>query len=170
MYCPICSSEVFLDQKFCRSCGFGLEKITQSVSEYHATEAARNLREQNNKLDRLAIITLSIFSLGVSGFFLYSLHGWLIGYVVNRTTELLSLLALMVIFVCGLLSVLFSVKTKDLQGPSTKGNLQPEELRESAASAAFLQKNHFDPIPSVTERTTKLLFTKKEEGGANKGN
>ena len=56
MFCPICSTKVSVDQKFCRSCGFGLEKTVQSVSEQHPTDLARNLEEQKNKLERLGVI------------------------------------------------------------------------------------------------------------------
>jgi hypothetical protein len=77
MYCPICSTKVSVDQKFCRSCGFGLEKTVQSVSEQHPTDLALNLEEQKNKLERLGVIALSIFGIGVIGFFLY-----MVGYKV----------------------------------------------------------------------------------------
>jgi hypothetical protein len=71
MYCPICSTKVSLDQKFCRSCGLGLEKIAQSVSEHHPTELTQNLEGQENKLEGWGIVALSICGIGLSGFFFY---------------------------------------------------------------------------------------------------
>src|SRR5262245_34103265 len=33
MYCPNCGSEAPMDQKFCRSCGFGLGKVARLFAE-----------------------------------------------------------------------------------------------------------------------------------------
>jgi zinc-ribbon domain len=34
MYCPACGTEASTDQKFCRSCGMGLQMVFQLVVEY----------------------------------------------------------------------------------------------------------------------------------------
>jgi small-conductance mechanosensitive channel len=164
MHCPICSTTVSVNQKFCRSCGFGLEKTAQSVSEQHPTELALNLREQKNTLERLGLIALRIFGLGVIGFFLY-----MVGYKVlslfaqGKILGALALLALVVVLGCGLLSVFLFAKAKDIQEASSKRRLQdPEEESESAPTARLLPENQSELIPSVTERTTELLLAEKK--------
>ena len=34
MYCPTCGNQTSLDQKYCRSCGMGLQMISQAVGEH----------------------------------------------------------------------------------------------------------------------------------------
>ena len=38
MHCPNCGSEAPMEQKFCRSCGFGLGKVAQLIAEQAADE------------------------------------------------------------------------------------------------------------------------------------
>jgi hypothetical protein len=75
MYCPICSAKVTSSQRFCRTCGFGLEKTAQSVAEQHPKWLDQNLRVQKNKLERLGVAALRVFGTGLLGFLLY-----LVGY------------------------------------------------------------------------------------------
>lgn len=161
MHCPICSTKVSVNQKFCRYCGFGLEKTAQSVSEQHPTELALNLREQKNKLERLGVIALSIFGIGVIGFFLY-----IVGYKIlslfaqGKILAGLALLALVVVLGCGLLSVFLFAKAKDIQ--EARGLQEPEEETKSAPTAKLLPESQTEPIRSVTERTTELLVAEKK--------
>ena len=55
MYCPNCGNKNAEGQKFCRSCGLGLEKIAQSVSEQLPTVTVKNLQERTEKLERLGV-------------------------------------------------------------------------------------------------------------------
>jgi hypothetical protein len=47
MYCPNCGTEAPVAQKFCRSCGFSLEKVPQLLAEQlPGTEARPSGRAQ----------------------------------------------------------------------------------------------------------------------------
>jgi hypothetical protein len=166
MYCPNCSTRVSLDQKFCRSCGFGLEKIAEAVSEQHPSQLAQNLREQKNKLERLGVLALSIFGIGVIGFFLYMVGDKVISlFAQGKTLAALGLIGLTIVLGCGLLSVILFAKAKEVQELSTKRRLQdPQDLQKPGATAKLLQENTLEPIPSVTEHSTELLFTEKRSG------
>lgn len=163
MYCPICSTKISLDQKFCRYCGFGLEKTAQSVSEQLPTKLEENLQERKNKLERLGVAALSVFGLGVLGLFLY-----MVGYNLSQGEILaaLGVLGLLVILGSGLLSVFLFAKAKDVQDASSKRRLQPpDEMPEAAATSKLLHESRLEEIPSVTERTTELLCTEKRSDG-----
>lgn len=161
MYCPICSAEVKASQNFCRACGFGLEKTAQSVVDQHPTELAQNLRAQKNRLERLGVAALSVFGTGVLGFLLY-LVGYKLMISQGKILAALGILALIVIAGCGLLSVVLFAKANEVQEASGKRRLeQPDELAE-AATASVLPPVHQGSISSVTERTTELLPTDRE--------
>lgn len=165
MYCPICSTKISLDQKFCRYCGFGLEKISQSVSEQLPTELAENLQERKNKLEQLGVAALSVFGLGVLGLFLYMV-GYKLMLSQGKILAALGVLGLLVILGSGLLSVYLFAKAKDVQDESGKRRLQPpDEMPEAAGTSKLLHESRREEIPSVTERTTELLLREKTSDG-----
>jgi hypothetical protein len=161
MYCPICSAKVNSSQKFCRSCGFGLEITAKSVAEQLPSQADESLLERKNKLERLGVAALSVFGIGVLGLLLY-----LVGYklLVSQGNILaaLGVLAAIVIIGCGLLSVILFAKANDLQEASGKRRLeQPDEL-VGRAGPDLLAAAKPGSISSITDRTTELLFTERE--------
>jgi hypothetical protein len=163
MYCPICSTKISLDQKFCRSCGFGLEKIAQSVSEQLPTKLDENLQKRKNKLERLGVVALSVFGLGLLGLFLYMV-GYKLMLSQGKIMAALGVLGLLVILGSGLLSVFLFAQAKEVQEASGKRRLQqPDETPEASVTSKLLRECHLEQMPSVTERTTELLFTEKEK-------
>ena len=165
MYCPICSTKVALDQKFCRSCGFGLEKVSQAISEQHPIELTRNLEEQKNKLERLGVIALSVFGIGIVSFFLYMIGYKISSFVAQgKILPILGLIGLTVVLASGLLAVILFAKAKDVQAESTKRRLKVRaEMPESGTTAKLLEESTFEPLPSVTERTTDLISVEKQK-------
>src|SRR5688572_20229865 len=123
MYCPNCGTKISLDQKFCRSCGLGLVKIAQSLTEQLPTKLDESLQERKNKLERLGVTALSIFGVGVLGFFLYMV-GYKLMLAQGKILAALGLLALIVILGCGLLSVILFAKAKEVEEGTTKRRLQ----------------------------------------------
>ena len=78
----------------------------------------------------------------------------------------LGVLGLLVILGSGLLSVFLFAKAKDVQDASSKRRLQPpHEIPGAAATSKLLRESRPEEIPSVTERTTELLFTEKDSDG-----
>ena len=119
-----------------------MEKTAQSVGEQHPTELAENLREQKKKLERLGVIAVSIFGLGVISFFLY-----MVGYKVmslfaqGRILAALGLIVLVAVLGCGLLSVILLPKrrkSKKLQ-PSV-GYLRLKICQKPHPQQNFCQK------------------------------
>ena len=60
MHCPGCGAEAQLTQKFCRSCGLGLEKVPQLVAEQRSGseeiitgEAAEKLHQRQRQIEHL---------------------------------------------------------------------------------------------------------------------
>ena len=164
MYCPSCGNKISLDQKFCRSCGLGLEKIAQSLSEQLPTKPDESLQERKNKLERLGVTALSIFGIGVLGFFIY-----MVGYKLilsqGKILAALGVLGLIVVLGCGLLSVILFAKANEVEEAKNKSRRQPsKEMPEPKETAELLPESLLEPVPSVAERTTDLLFAEKKSG------
>jgi hypothetical protein len=161
MYCPNCSTKISLDQKFCRACGLGLEKIAQSLSEQLPTKVDESLQAQKNKLERAGMIALSIFGLGVFGLLVY-LVGYKLMLSQGRILAALGIIGFIILIGSGLLSVILFAKANEVKEAANKRPAQgPDELQPPSRTNGLLPEGQFEPTPSVTERTTDLLFAEK---------
>ena len=62
MFCPNCGAKTSVEQKFCRACGLGLEKIALSLTEQLPTRADDNLPSaEKARLERWGLAALSVF-------------------------------------------------------------------------------------------------------------
>jgi hypothetical protein len=160
MYCPNCSNKISLDQKFCRTCGLGLEKIAQSLAEQLPTQLNEDLLAKKDRLERLGVTALSVFGLGLLGLLIYMVGYKLIAQ--GRLLAALGIIGLIVLVGSGLLSVILFAKANEMKEESNKRRLeQPEEASLRADTAKLLQENRLEPVPSITEHTTELLRTDK---------
>lgn len=164
MYCPNCGNKTSAEQKFCRSCGLGLEKIAQSLVEQLPTKLDESLQERKNKIERLGVAALSSFGVGVLSLILYGIVYRVI-LVQGRVLEGVGLLAVIALVACGLLSVYLFAKADEIKEAKTKRWAeQPQELPEKDTTAKLLPEGYLEPLPSVTERTTESLFAEKKGG------
>lgn len=161
MYCPNCGNNSSTDQRFCRSCGLGLDKVTQTLVEQLPTKLDENLEEQKNRLEKWGVAALSVFGLGVLSIFLY---GIIYKLMITQGKILggLALLGLLVMAGCGLLSVILFAKAQEVEQAKNKRRMtSAEELTPRETTRELLTEGRLDPVPSVTERTTELLFPEK---------
>ena len=160
MYCPNCGNKNSEDQNFCRTCGLGLEKIANSLTEQLPTVAVRSLQERKDRLERLGVASLSIFGVGVISFFLYNIFSKLLisqGVVVAS----LAVLAAIVVMGSGLASVILFAKAKELKEAAGK-----RQLELSSESTGKLLESHEQPVFSVVDRTTNLLPVDAKKPGS----
>ena len=160
MYCPNCGTVTSVEQKFCRACGLGLEKIALSLGEQLPTRRDESLDARKERLEKLGVGALSVFALGLLGFLVYAVAQKLL------TTEgsllaVLAVIGLVVMFGCGVLSAILFAQAKELGEQANKRQLQPDTNRSSTQE--LLSEGTFEPVqPTVTERTTELLFVDKQ--------
>jgi hypothetical protein len=163
MFCPNCGTKSSAEQRFCRSCGFGLEKTAQSLAEQLPAEMDENLQARKERLERLGMILLSMFGAGILGLILYGIVYKMI-LVQGRAWEGLGLLALIVMIACGLLSVVLFAKANEAAEASGQRKIrEPEKLSHAETTGKLLPETKLEPVPSVTERTTDLLFAEKKK-------
>ncbi len=162
MYCPNCGNKSSTDQKFCRACGLGLEKVTQTLVEQLPTKLGESLQEQKNRLEQWGVAALSVFGLGVLGLLLYGTVYKLM-ITQGRVMGGLALLGLVAIISCGLLSVYLFAKAQEVEKAKTKRRItQAEDLTPIETTRGLLPEGQLEQITSVTERTTELLVAEKK--------
>ena len=156
MYCPNCGNKNSEGQNFCRSCGLGLEKIAQSLTEQLPNVAVKSLQERREKLERLGMFSLSIFGLGIVGFFLYSIFYKLLlsqGALIAG----FALLTAIIFLGCGLGSVVLFAKAKELKEAAGKRSVEPQIESMNKETTVRRLESYEQPAFSIADRTTDLL-------------
>lgn len=162
MFCPNCGNKNSTDQKFCRSCGLGLEKISHSLTEQLPTKLDESLQARKERLEWWGVAALSAFGAGVLGIILYGII-YKMMITQGKFWAGIGFLGFIILVACGLLSVILFAKANEVEAASTKRRLQqPEELPSGETTGKLLPEPHFEPLPSVTEGTTELLFAEKK--------
>ena len=161
MFCPNCGNKNSVDQRFCRSCGFGLEKVSQSLTEQLPNASALSLKQQKEKFERLGLAALSVFGFGVGIFILYSVFYKLM-VSQGKVLAALGVLALLIVLGCGLASVVLFAKANEVKEVSA-GKIDPAELSPERNTHELLSEAKPAPLYSVTDRTTSLLPVQNEK-------
>ena len=155
MNCPSCGLPTRSDQKFCRSCGAGLQMTTQPLVEHV------NVLDQRTKSAKIG----NDEKLRPNGLLLWGMIMMFIGVAVGVTGKML--IHEDIVTVIGvLLSVagMFLVAYSSLS-PSRPKNYnsipssKPEVLTQTQTARSLSQGSNTDFVSSITERTTDLLMT-----------
>ncbi|HEY9502661.1 MAG TPA: zinc ribbon domain-containing protein [Pyrinomonadaceae bacterium] len=161
MHCPGCGTEAPVTQKFCRSCGFSLEKVPQLVAEQLSEseeilhlKAAEKLQRRQQLIDHWLSIT------GIGFITLIALSA-LIGLIylmfagnLPIVPGIVLLLLILGGFVAGSLAMYSEKLKKSLSGSSS---LRSRPLPERQITSTPALEAFEGPFVSVTERTTNLL-------------
>ena len=151
MFCPNCGNKNAESQNFCRSCGLGLEKIAESLTEQLPTVSVESLQDRKERLERFGMASLSVFGLGIVGFFLYNIFFKLMP-VYGPLLASLAVLAAIIFIGSGLASVILFAKAKDLKEAAGTRQLGP-----SSEPTGKLLESPQQPVFSIADRTTNLL-------------
>ena len=158
MFCPNCGTKTSIDQNFCRACGLGLEKIAVSLTEQLPTKRNHELQDQKERFEKLGMAALSVFGLGLASFLAYA-----VGYklMISKGDFLtgLAILGFIIMVACGIASVILFAKANEVGQAATKR--RPQDLPSTESTKELLTEGHFEPVPSVTDRTTELLTVEK---------
>lgn len=159
MYCPNCGNKNSIDQNFCRACGLSLEKTALSLSEQLPAKIDQSLQARKERLERLGVAALCVFGVGVLSLLLFLLGQKLLA---KGMVGILAMIGALIMIVCGLGSVILFARAKDLDEKSSKRR-QQNLSSGTETTKELLSEGHFEPVPTVTERTTELLAVNKRD-------
>lgn len=165
MHCPRCGADALVEQQFCRSCGFNLEKVAELLAEQPAAAMEAAVAQAHLRQRRLehwaGIAGLTMMSL-----VLITLIYLVVGEIMIKSGNIGVGLLLLLFFIGGGIVV-------GLQGYS-KALKQRLRLRNSASIKDLLQAGapkqldpHRELAQSVTEHTTELLVAQPAKRSAN---
>ena len=120
MHCPNCGTKTSEEQKFCRACGLGLEKVVQILGEQMPAQLDESMLARKERLERLGMIALSIFGAGLLGLLIYGVVYKVI-FVQGRIFEALALLALAA---CGVVAGILFSEAKEIPAKRLKASSQ----------------------------------------------
>lgn len=157
MYCPDCGSKNSEDQRFCRACGLGLEKISLSLSEQRPLKTDLTVQQRKEKLEKLGVAALSVFGVSMIGFIAWGIASKLMASQ-GPFWGILIALAVLIVFGCGLGSVILFAKANELKElPASRESNVQKELPNGRRTNELLSEGKDQPVFSVTDRTTELL-------------
>lgn len=155
MYCPHCGKTTSTEQKFCRACGLKLDGVVQVLAaQLSSADIDKHLQNRQHLVER----TLTVLVGGGGAVFVISIIWAIIERIIIGKGHLVGgalFIALLLSMMVALLLVLYRESLLEAVGkrkvkPSVTpqlGSVEKKQLNESS----------FEPMGSVTERTTDLL-------------
>jgi len=164
MHCPDCGTKASAGQKFCRGCGFGLEKVELLIADQraatdHTTEATGRLSDDwLRKFEKWAARALfAIGSVAVS----LILWAIIVKLMIKEGAIFAGSMLLMLVIGVVLLLFLVYLKEERKNSASTQSN-QGHRLPQAQETAKMLSEPNAEMGGSVTEQTTTRLEEKLE--------
>lgn len=153
MFCPNCGNETN-EQNFCRTCGIRVEKILKLlVKEIQEKEKTKS-QKRDDLFRKLGFVSLSLlFGLGFGVIFYLTVYYKFLLFGVETIATIGAIAA----FLLGLLSLIFYNLPKFLNKENEEF-ISGNEIEEAKITDKLLSEGNFEPIPSVTENSTELLF------------
>lgn len=162
MFCPNCGANNSTEQKFCRACGLNLEKSAESLLEQLPTAQSANLLKHEKLIEKFGNFALGGFGVVVLFGVTILIYTIVKKFLVNGTDVYLAIL-LIAFITFALLSLIFVIFNESLKEKKAKINpVVKNELNEKRDAAKLLEEKTFEPISSVTENSTELLYAKNK--------
>ena len=161
MHCPNCGTEALAGQKFCRACGFGLEKVEDLIAEQQSDSAVQPGKANSDRLSTLEKwAARALFALcGVLG----GLMLWAIiaKVMIEKGRVFQGSIVLMILAGAALALFLAYLDSERKKLASARSN-QQHRLMQAEETAKMLPEPGIEMAASVTEHTTATLKEKIE--------
>ncbi len=162
MFCPNCGANNSTTQKFCRACGLNLEKTAESMFEQIPSAESANLLKHEKLIERFGNFALGGLGIVILFGVTILIYAIIEKFLVSGTNIYFAIL-LIAFIIFAFLSLVFVIFNESLKEKKAKINPTiKNELDEKKDTAKLLVEKPFEPIPSVTENSTELLYTKNK--------
>ena len=164
MHCPDCGTKASAGQKFCRGCGFGLEKVELLIADQraatdHTTEATGRLSDDwLHKFEKWA--ARALFALGGV---LVGLMIWaIIAKVMIEEGKIFEGGILLLILTGAVLAAFLGYLRSERKNAASNPLNQQHRPPQAQETAKMLSEPNAEMAASVTEQTTTRLEEKLE--------
>ena len=170
MFCPNCGTKTEEGQKYCRACGLSVEKLAGLIAEQlpagaleSATpEEVAQLLRRRRKVERL------LAGLGLTAGLVFALSMItmiIIKIIIGRGQYLQGglFLAIILAAVAALALVFYRETLNESLAARGVTDETGKRLPEGPATSKLLPESRFQPVPSVTDRTTELLAAERKQ-------
>ena len=164
MHCPDCGTKASTGQKFCRACGFGLEKVEQLIAD-QIPAAAEQITAATGRLSDDLLRKFEKWAaraLLALGGIAVSLILWAIIVKVMIKEGGVFAGSMLLMLVIGVLLLLFLVYMKERKNSASAQSNQQHRLPQAQETAKMLPESNAEMAASVTEQTTARLEEKLE--------
>ncbi|MDQ3180465.1 MAG: hypothetical protein M3Q33_08095 [Acidobacteriota bacterium] len=159
MFCPNCGKETN-EQKFCRDCGLKVEKIFNILVKEIEEREKTSIQKRDDLFRKLGFVSLSLL-FGLCFGFLFYLAVYYKFVIFGK--EIMGAIGLTVMVFLGLLSLVFFNLPKFLDRKEIQEEFfKDDEIEKARKTEKLLSEGNFEPIPSVTENSTELLFVENK--------
>ncbi len=165
MHCPNCGAKASTGQKFCRACGFGLEKVEQLIADQRTSATDQTLEAVGRfsddwlrKMEKWA--ARALLALGSAAVILI-LWAIIVKLMIKEGAIFAGSMLLMLVIGVVLLAFLAYLQDKRKNSASTQSN-QRQGLPQAQETAKMLSEPNAEMAASVTEQTTTRLEEKLE--------
>jgi hypothetical protein len=159
MFCPNCGKETN-EQKFCRDCGLKVEKIFNVLVKEIREKEKTNVQRREDLFRKLGFVSLSLL-FGLCFSFVFYLAVYYKFLIFGK--EIIGAIGLTAMVFLGLLSLVFFNLPKFFDRRKINEEFSKDtEIEEARNTKQFLSEGNFEPISSVAENSTELLYTKNK--------
>jgi DNA-binding transcriptional MerR regulator len=164
MHCPNCGTKASARQKFCRGCGFSLEKVEQLIADQKAateqtTPATAGLSDDwLRRLEKWAARALFALCGVLGGLMLWAI----IAKVMIEKGKIFQGSVVLMILAASVLVILLAYLDSERKKSASARSNQQHHLPQAQETAKMLSEPNAEMAASVTEQTTAKLARKIE--------
>jgi uncharacterized membrane protein len=165
LHCPNCGTEASAGQKFCRACGFSLEKVEQLIADQKSAAMEQTAKataglsdDWLRRLEKWA--ARALFALGgiLGGLMLWAI---IAKVMIEKGKIFQGIVVLMILAVAALASLPAYLDSERKKSASARSN-QQHHLPQAQETAKMLSEPNAEMAVSVTEQTTANLAERNE--------
>lgn len=160
MFCPNCGAGNNKKQNYCRFCGLNLQDTAKSLmSQIVFGEDSKSLKKLSS-VKRVVDFT----STALIGMLVVGIAAYLFFFDPKFGKDLIKI-SLGVFFLLKTIQEIIGYFQRRARSENKRFEPKAAERFESKETARLLEEKPFEPVPSVTERSTELLPTEKRARG-----